>query len=66
MITSRMLQKDHLCWQQAVQHERRDALKFSHNKSDVYDYKKLDKKIDELQSLKAKKNFYGKHLAKYM
>jgi len=62
-----MLQKEHLCWQQVVRHERRDTFAFNeHNPEKVYNFEEIDKQLDMMHALKAKKELFGKHLARYM
>ena len=47
MITSKMLQKDHLCWKQMVGHEKRDAKNFSKQFTHLSpDVEELEKRLD--------------------
>ena len=50
-----MLHKDHLCWKQMVQHEKRDAKNFNNKHKDtVFNMDELNKRLDQVQSVKAK------------
>ena len=60
------LHKNHVTWQQTVNHEKRDrlAFKMKHNKQ-YYDVNENEEYLNNLYLIKMKK-FYGKHLSKYM
>ena len=59
-------QKDHLCWQQAVGHERRDTMNYNSKNKEVFNFDKQGKILDNVQHIRAKKDFYSKHMLKYM
>ena len=60
------LHKDHMTWQQTVQHETRDKLRYKMAKDKIYyDPYENENYLKEMESIKMKR-FYGKHLNQYM
>ena len=60
------LHKDHLTWQQTVNHETRDKLRYKmRNDKTYYDPYENENYLVDMESIKMKK-FYGKHLNQYM
>ena len=58
--------KDHLTWQQTVDHEMRDRLRYKQvNEDKYYNPKRNSQYIEDFQERKMKR-FYGFHLQKYM
>jgi len=58
--------RDHLCWKQAVGHERRDTMNYNNKNPKVFNYAKQGETLDMVQDIRQKKDFYAKHMLKYM
>ena len=57
--------KDHMTWQQAVGHEKRDMHRFKAKKDEiVYDLNNNEAYLTKMNEIKMK-TFYGKHPMKY-
>ena len=62
-----MLQRDHLCWQQIVNHEKRDAKMYKERHMDSIDnLQSASLGLEQVQSVRVKNEFYRKHPERFL